>query len=189
MSDINYRYNEDKLVEEIKKYIDETYSQHYSQNKFQATEFIIDSGHGLGFTVGNVMKYAQRYGKKDGRNRQDIMKVIHYAIMMLYVHDFETNAEKQAEKDFAELHIDYLNRVAEEYKKQLEQAPKPLTPLKPYISPYNQQTNPIPSGDWPFGPPVTATQVVQIQKSRIDDHILDSIVDDLVNPLTQQKRA
>lgn len=95
---IDYRYNEAQLIEEIKKYIDATYSQHYSQNKFQATEFIIDSGHGLGFTVGNVMKYAQRYGKKGGRNRQDILKVIHYAIMMLYVHDLETDAGAE-EKD------------------------------------------------------------------------------------------
>ena len=39
---IDYRYNEDKLLEEIKQYIDSTYGQHYSQNKFQATEFIID---------------------------------------------------------------------------------------------------------------------------------------------------
>ena len=33
------------------------------------------------------MKYAQRYGKKGGRNRKDLLKVIHYAIMMLYIHD------------------------------------------------------------------------------------------------------
>ena len=27
---------------------------------FRATEFIIDSGHGEGFCIGNIMKYAQR---------------------------------------------------------------------------------------------------------------------------------
>jgi hypothetical protein len=84
---IDYRYNEDKLIEEIKRYIDATYGQHYSQNKFQATEFIIDGGHGEGFCIGNILKYAQRYGKKEGKNRKDLLKVLHYAIIMLHVHD------------------------------------------------------------------------------------------------------
>lgn len=92
--EINYKYNEDELLKELKKYIDATYGEHYSLNKFQATEFIIDSGHGVGFTVGNVMKYAQRYGKKAGSNRQDILKVLHYAMMLLYVHDIETQGAK-----------------------------------------------------------------------------------------------
>ena len=68
-----------------------TYGQHYSQNKYQATEFIIDGGHGVGFTIGNIMKYAQRYGHKGTPEdwRKDLMKVIHYAIIALYVHDKE----------------------------------------------------------------------------------------------------
>ena len=33
------------------------------------------------------MKYAQRYGKKDGYNRKDLLKVLHYALIELYVHD------------------------------------------------------------------------------------------------------
>jgi hypothetical protein len=41
----------------------------------------------VGFTIGNIMKYAQRYGKKNGYNRKDILKIIHYAIMLLHVHD------------------------------------------------------------------------------------------------------
>ena len=47
---ISYKYSEDNVLSELKKYIDETYEQHYSRNKFQATEFIIDSGHGEGFS-------------------------------------------------------------------------------------------------------------------------------------------
>ena len=92
--EINYKYNEGELIKEFKGSIDATYGEHYSMNKFQATEFIIDSGHGVGFTVGNVMKYAQRYGKKAGRNRQDILKVLHYSMMLLYVHDIETKEIK-----------------------------------------------------------------------------------------------
>ncbi len=90
-SQINYKYNESMYVGEIKAYIDSTYNQHYSQNNFQATEFIIDGGHGTGFCIGNVLKYAQRYGRKGTPDdwRKDLMKVIHYAIIQLHVHDLE----------------------------------------------------------------------------------------------------
>ena len=84
---IVYKYSEDKILDELKKYVDDTYDEHYSQNKFQATEFIMDSGHGEGFCIGNIMKYAQRYGKKEGYNRKDLLKVLHYAIMALHNHD------------------------------------------------------------------------------------------------------
>jgi hypothetical protein len=84
---IEYKYSEDRILREIKEYIDATYGEHYSQNKFQATEFIVDSGHGEGFCIGNIMKYAQRYGKKDGYNRKDLLKVLHYAIMAIHNHD------------------------------------------------------------------------------------------------------
>ena len=87
MEKVNYKYNEDNLILEIVNYINKTYRQHYSQNQFQATEFIMDSGHGEGFCIGNIMKYSQRYGKKDGKNRNDLLKVIHYGIMALHNHD------------------------------------------------------------------------------------------------------
>ena len=88
---IEYKYNEGKALQEITAYIDKTYGEHYSQNKYQATEFIIDGGHGTGFCIGNVLKYAQRYGNKGGPDdwRKDLMKVIHYAIIALHVHDLE----------------------------------------------------------------------------------------------------
>ena len=88
---IDYKYNEGELIKQIQSYVDATYAQHYSRNKFQATEFIIDSGHGTGFNIGNMMKYTQRYGRKGDPKewRKDLMKVIHYAIMQLHVHDTE----------------------------------------------------------------------------------------------------
>ena len=88
-SKIDYKYNEGNTLAELNEYIDSTYDEHYSKNKFQATEFIIDAGHGEGFCIGNIMKYAQRYGKKDGKNRKDLLKVIHYAIIALYINEIE----------------------------------------------------------------------------------------------------
>ena len=89
LKNIDYKYSEGKILKELQEYIDKTYSAHYSQNQFQATEFIIDGGHGEGFCLGNILKYTQRYGQKDGKNRKDLMKVLHYALMALHVHDLE----------------------------------------------------------------------------------------------------
>jgi len=84
---IDYKFNEGALIEELQNYIDKTYGGHYSKNQFQSTEFIIDCGHGMGFALGNVLKYAQRYGKKEGHNRADLLKILHYTIIALNCHD------------------------------------------------------------------------------------------------------
>ena len=88
---INYKFQEDKILKEVESYIDQTYSQHYANGKYQATDMIIDSGHGEGFAVGNVMKYAMRFGKKKGKANEDLMKIIHYAIIALYVNGLIMN--------------------------------------------------------------------------------------------------
>ena len=88
---IDYKFDEANYVKELKEYVDLTYGQHYAKDKFQATEFIVDGGHGTGFCIGNVLKYAQRYGKKGSSMdaRKDLMKVLHYALIQLSVHDNE----------------------------------------------------------------------------------------------------
>tara|TARA_B000000557_G_C20787185_1_gene449223 strand:+ start:581 stop:934 length:354 start_codon:yes stop_codon:yes gene_type:complete len=93
-----YKFNEGALIKELKTYIDKTYDGHYSKNKFQSTEFIIDCGHGMGFALGNVLKYAQRYGKKNGADRKDLMKILHYAIIALHQHDINNKTEEWPEK-------------------------------------------------------------------------------------------
>ena len=81
---MKYKFNEDKILTMIKSYIDKTYTQHYANGKYQATDMIIDAGHGEGFTVGNIIKYAMRYGKKDNK-QAELYKIIHYAIIALYL--------------------------------------------------------------------------------------------------------
>jgi len=83
----SYKFKEDITLNELKKYIDQTYDQHYANGKYQATDMIIDSGYGEGFCIGNIMKYAMRYGKKNGKQRSDLLKIIHYAMIALYVND------------------------------------------------------------------------------------------------------
>ena len=80
-----YKFNEDKILQTIKEHIDSTYTEHYAKNKYQATDIVVDSGHGEGFCLGNIIKYAIRYGKKEGKNPQDLLKIIHSAIIALNV--------------------------------------------------------------------------------------------------------
>ena len=83
----DYKFNEDIYLNEITQYVISTYNQHYAQSKYQATDIILDAGYGEGFCMGNIQKYWKRYGKKEGRNRKDLLKIIHYAIIQLYIHD------------------------------------------------------------------------------------------------------
>ena len=84
---MKYRFNEDVILKDIKDYIDDTYSQHYANGKYQATDVIIDSGHGESFCIGNMLKYIMRYKKKGDEkdSEKDLLKVIHYAVISLYI--------------------------------------------------------------------------------------------------------
>ena len=88
---IKYKYDEQNILKGVYAYIQDTYKEHYSKKNYQATEFIIDAGHGTGFCIGNIMKYAQRYGKKGAKKdrRKDLLKIIHYAIIALFIENKE----------------------------------------------------------------------------------------------------
>ena len=101
-------FNEDIILEKVKAYIDFTYSQHYGSGKIQSTEVTFDAGHGESFCIGNILKYAQRFGKKEGKNEADLYKIIHYAVMLLGQMDKE---EKEKLKEFQ----DHMQQGADEW--------------------------------------------------------------------------
>ena len=60
------KFNEQKNIEELASYVEGTYSKHYAAaNGIQSMDLISASGLGLDFCLGNVLKYASRYGKKE----------------------------------------------------------------------------------------------------------------------------
>lgn len=83
---INYKFNELVLIQQLQDYVNSTYSGHYG-GRIQPMEVILQAGHGPGFVIGDIIKYAMRYGRKNGRDRSDLMKILHYALLALYVHD------------------------------------------------------------------------------------------------------
>ena len=84
------KFSEDKVLIWVENYIRSTYDAHYSKNKIETTEFVFDAGHGEGFCIGNIIKYAQRYGKKDGYNEKDLLKIVHYSIILLGKKHYDT---------------------------------------------------------------------------------------------------
>jgi len=89
-----YKYNEDEILKELKDYISGTYNQHYSagNDKIQTLDLIEACGDGEAFCRSNILKYASRYDKK-GTARRDIMKILHYAVLLMYFND--KNAQRE----------------------------------------------------------------------------------------------
>lgn len=88
------RYDEDKILQELKDYISSTYSQHYSAgvDGIQTLDLIQACGDAESFCRSNILKYASRYDKK-GTARRDIMKVLHYAVLLMHFND--VNAQRE----------------------------------------------------------------------------------------------
>lgn len=80
-----YKYYEDQILNEVKSYIDSTYGQHYVGNgEIQTVDFWESLGSLDTTARDTAIKYLARFGKKQGRNRKDLLKAIHYIILMLY---------------------------------------------------------------------------------------------------------
>ena len=88
------KYNEDAILEELRTYITDTYRQHYStgDDGIQTLDLIEACGDGEAFCRSNILKYASRYDKK-GTARRDIIKVLHYAVLLLHFND--KNAQRE----------------------------------------------------------------------------------------------
>ena len=94
---VDYKFNEELLVEEVMDYINSTYDTHYGVNGLQSSEVIVDRGRGLDFFLGNIDKYNGRYGSKGESPddyRKDLMKIVHYGILSLYEHDRRYDTEE-----------------------------------------------------------------------------------------------
>ena len=89
-----YKYNEDEILKELTDYIVRTYDQHYSagDDKIQTLDLIEACGDGEAFCRSNILKYASRYDKK-GSARRDIMKILHYAVLLMHFND--KNAKRE----------------------------------------------------------------------------------------------
>ena len=81
-----WKYNEDKTLKEIEQYLSSTYHQHYTsqESKTQTLDLIESIGDAEPFTRSNAIKYLSRFGKKNGKSKMDILKAIHYCILLYH---------------------------------------------------------------------------------------------------------
>ena len=79
------KYNEKQILEEIIGYIESTYNQHYSTDGkgLQAMDIFRHLDTDKDFCQSNAIKYLIRYGKKQGRNEKDLIKAIHYIVLLI----------------------------------------------------------------------------------------------------------
>ena len=90
----NYKYDEEKILKELSEYINGTYKSHYSagSDQVQTLDLIEACGDGESFCRSNILKYASRYDKK-GTARRDILKILHYAVLLMHFND--KNAQRE----------------------------------------------------------------------------------------------
>ena len=74
MTKIDYKYSEDKILADVKQYIDKTYGQHYKSEDqdIQCLDAWIAMGDATPTFRNTAIKYLWRYGKKNGSNKDDL---------------------------------------------------------------------------------------------------------------------
>ena len=84
-----FKYHEEEILKDIEEYVSRTYQGHYTGNSYefrhvQTLDLMAAKELASGFCQPNILKYGSRYGNKDGKNTKDLMKVIHYAMLLLH---------------------------------------------------------------------------------------------------------
>ena len=79
-----WKYHEDVILKEIRDYLSSTYNSHYTskESKTQTLDLIESIGDAEAFCRSNAIKYLSRFGKKNGKSKMDVLKAIHYCILL-----------------------------------------------------------------------------------------------------------
>ena len=88
-TDHNFKYHEDEILKDIQEYVSRTYQGHYTGTKHQfrkvqTIDLMAARDIATDFCQANILKYGSRYGSKNGKNKTDLLKVIHYAMLLLH---------------------------------------------------------------------------------------------------------
>ncbi len=100
------KYSEDEILKEIEDYIGQTYRGHYSVGNVQTLDLIDSVGDAEAFCRSNVLKYASRYDRK-GTARKDIIKIIHYGMLLLHFNDKRSAADQRNAANSTAFAVDY----------------------------------------------------------------------------------
>jgi hypothetical protein len=89
MSAHYFKYHEDEILKDIESYVSGTYRGHYTgttheYRNVQTLDLMASRDLASAFCQSNIIKYGSRYGSKDGKSKKDLLKVIHYAMLLLH---------------------------------------------------------------------------------------------------------
>ena len=84
-----FKYHEEEILKDIQEYVSGTYQGHYTGKSHEyrnvkTIDLMAKKELAAAFCQANILKYGSRYGNKDGKNKKDLMKVIHYAMLLLH---------------------------------------------------------------------------------------------------------
>ena len=82
------RFNEEKFLREVERYIEGTYNQHYLGKKEIQTIDVYKRQ-----LRDTAIKYLMRYGKKGGYNRKDLLKAVHYIVLLAHFTNYGGRGE------------------------------------------------------------------------------------------------
>ena len=71
----------EETIKEISEYIRSRKA--YYGDDVQVIDLLKSTGDLDSFCRGNIIKYVSRYGKKDGEDKQDLFKAIHYIVLLM----------------------------------------------------------------------------------------------------------
>lgn len=87
---ITYKYAENEILDDMMTYIDKTYGDHYKTGEnIECFDAWVALGNAGTTSRDTALKYLWRYGKKNGTNKEDLFKAMHYIMLCLYLDHYK----------------------------------------------------------------------------------------------------
>ena len=84
-----YKYNEQRIIDDFKNYVDKTYGEHYTKDDIQCFDTWVAKGTASSTSIDTAQKYLWRYGQKEGKNKKDLLKAMHYILLCMHVDHYK----------------------------------------------------------------------------------------------------
>ena len=94
-----WRYEEGKTLKALEEYIISTYKAHYTSedSKVQVLDLIESIGDAEPFSRSNAIKYLSRFGRKNGKSKADLLKAMHYCVLLYHFSGLHANESNSYE--------------------------------------------------------------------------------------------
>lgn len=93
------KYKEDLVLKDLQKHIESTYKTHYTtESGLQALDMWDALGSFDTSCRDAAIKYLFRFGKKNGQQKEDLLKAIHF-IMLMYQYSFLKDVKPTKKED------------------------------------------------------------------------------------------